>query len=832
MAFPTLRRLPPGRALPSRSAVLLRSLIPLVLVTALLASPGAVLAQGTPAPASPERSEAPDADADADDASSPTGDPDVIKTIRVEGHKRVEAQAVARALKSKLGEPFDPDNTAEDLRALYALGYFKDIRLLVQREADGIIYVVEVTERPVIRDIKLVGNDSISEEDLAEVVELKRFSILDQEEVRKAAAKIQEKYVEKGFFLAEVTPRIEEREGSEGAAVNVFFDIRENAKVQVKEIRFIGVEKLDRRKLLAVMALRPGSLLSFLTNEGIYRDEMLERDVAVIQQIYYDEGYINVRVDPPSVSISPDKRDVYITITVHEGDQYRIGELDVVGDLIEPREELLSKLGAKTGSVFSSTALRTDLEALTNVYHDEGYAYVNVNPATMVNPEAKTVSITFEIDKGRPVTVERIEIHGNTKTRDKVIRRELRIHEGELFNGTGMRRSKDRVTALGYFETVEVTQKQGSNAERVVVRVEVKEKATGTFQVGAGFSSMESFIFTAQIQQQNFLGWGYAVQANVQASGLRQLYQLSFYDPYFLDTSFIMSVDAYRTQGDFNGFLREATGGNLTIGRYLTPEYDLIASGTLTYEYINVEPQFGNQGVPLAGIFQSGSTRSVRGSLTWDRRNNRLFPSAGFQLFGSAEVSPGLFGSDFQYSRFSGYWRQYVPLPLGAVFKWNMHAGIISPLDPDRPLPISEKYFLGGINSLRGYQLFSISPTRRVLRTLSPDSTIYRDRYTQGDYAVGGNKQFWANVELEFPILEAAGVRGLLFYDAGNSFAENEHFFQDKQDNVPLGLFHSVGAGVRWFSPVGPLRFEWGVPLNRRPGDEPFKFEFNIGNFF
>ena len=200
-------------------------------------------------------------------------------------------------------------------------------------------------------------------------------------------------------------------------------------------------------------------------------------------------------------------------------------------------------------------------------------------------------------------------------------------------------------------------------------------------------------------------------------------------------------------------------------------------------------------------------------------------------LFGSAEIAPGLLGSDFQYTRFSAYWRNYVPLPLGAVFKWNLNAGYIGQLDADRPLPISELYFLGGINTIRGYYLRTISPTKAVTERLAPDADLFNDRYT-GDYAVGGNKQFFANVELEFPLVEGAGLRGLLFYDAGNVYGTNEAFFGDKQDQLFLGLFQAVGFGVRWFSPVGPLRFEWGIPLNKRPGDQALVFEFNIGNFF
>ncbi|MFL5320372.1 MAG: outer membrane protein assembly factor, partial [Myxococcaceae bacterium] len=359
----------------------------------------------------------------------------------------------------------------------------------------------------------------------------------------------------------------------------------------------------------------------------------------------------------------------------------------------------------------------------------------------------------------------------------------------------------------------------------------VKEKATGTFQLGLGFSNVENFVFTAQVQQQNFLGWGQSVSAAIQWSSLRQLLQFSYFDPYFLDTPFIFSADAYRQQADYLGFLRNATGGTLNFGyRFdnVAPALeDVSANVAYTREYVQVEAgsSFADTDLPLANRFRSGTMSSVRFSLSWDRRDNRLFPTAGHFQYASVELAPSWLGSEFQFARYTAFSRFYKPLPLGLVFKTNITAGLIQPLSGESPLPISELYYLGGINTVRGYFLRSISPTILVGQASRPDAGVSK-------FPVGGNKQFILNAELEFPIFEKVGIRGVVFYDAGNAFAENEAFFQDKQDKLPFGLFQSVGFGFRWFSPIGPLRFEWGVPLNKRPDDQPLLFEFTIGNFF
>ncbi len=751
---------------------------------------------------------------------------DTIVAIRVEGNRRVEQEAIVRALTQKKGQRFKADQTAADLKALWSLKFFDDAQLLVQRLNNGIVYVVRVVEKPAIKSVELVGNDELSKDDLKDTVDVKVGSIVDVAAIKRNVKKIQEKYVEKGYFLAEVGYTIKPNE--QNTLVDVTFDINERAKVMVKEINLLGANKVPASELKGVLATREGSWLSPLTSEGTYREELFQRDLEIIKAVYIDKGFVNIRVDKPAVTLSPDKRNIFISIHLDEGERFDMGKIDFSGDLLESKEKLSTLLVSKPNTVFSSSALRRDIQSITDLYYDQGFAYANINTGTVVNAEAKTVDITFEIQKGSPVSIERIEIVGNTKTRDKVIRRQLRVYEGELFNGTGMRRSKEKVTALGFFETVEVTQKPGSDNEHVVVNVEVKEKSTGTFQVGLGFSNVEQFILTAQVAQQNFLGWGQSASINAQLSALRQFVQFSYFDPYFLDTNYLFSLDAYKTQLDYFGFIRDAYGGTVSLGYYLLADEMSVSLG-YTLESVRIEQgrDFTSQ-TPLAGQFRSGVTSALRASWNWDRRNNRIFPSSGTFSSLTAEFAPPAFGGSYNFNRITANQRGYYQLPLGIVAKAQAQFGLLTesygrPGAPDQGLPISELYYLGGINSVRGYPLRTLSPTTLVPTRTDPSVPVR-------DFAVGGDKQFYFNFELEFPILTTVGIRGLLFYDSGNVFGRKAPLFVD--GNKFLGLFHSVGFGVRWFSPVGPLRFEWGIPLNRRVNDQSPQFEFTIGNSF
>jgi outer membrane protein insertion porin family len=766
----------------------------------------------------------------AAEAAAPAPDTGVVTKINVQGNRRVEADAIRAALPLKPGDTFDKRKLKDALLAVWKTGYFNDIKLdvsAVPLPGTGYQLTVLVSEKPAVREIKLEGNAELSRDDLKETIEVKQFQILDPEGVRKSAKKMQEKYVEKGYFLAEVSWRLDPLPNNE---VNVVFVINEHAKVTVKEIRFVGNHAVSTDDLKGAMITQEGSFWSFLSSAGTYREDAFARDEYVLQGLYYDRGYLYVKFGKAAIELSPDRRFIFITIPIEEGDPYDIGKIDVSGDLLEPKEKLLALVETRPGKRFSKTILQRDLQVLADVYKDKGYAYANVTPDTDVHAEAKIVDVNFSFQKGNLVTIEKIEMVGNTRTRDKVIRREMRINEGDLYSGTGIRVSKARITALGYFDSVEINTRRGSADDKMVVEVTVKEKLTGTFQLGFGFAGGENFFGQAQLSQNNLFGYGHTATLSFQISSLRQLFQLSYLDPYFLDTSWTASVDLYRSELIFTGFDRQAVGGALTGGYEIFE--DLRFFSTYTLENVNVIST-GTTTLQLRNQFTAGRTSSIRFSFNYDKRDNRLFPTNGHLESASAEFATSLLGSQNLFQRYRLIERRYRPLFWGLVAKVNLSLGYIKATDPlNRPVSISEKFFAGGINSIRGYSLRSISPTKKIFASRDPDAGIL-------DYAVGGNKELITNWEIEFPIVESAGLRGVLFYDMGNVFAENENFFQSSQrpdangnGTLPLGLFLSTGFGVRWFSPLGPLRFEVGFPLTRRPIDDSYLFEFTIGNFF
>ncbi len=778
----------------------------------------------------------------ASGSGAPAPDEGPLTRIVVQGNRRVETDAVKNALPIKAGDTYDKAKIKSSLLAVWRMSYFDDVRIDISPlpvPQVGNVMTVIVVEKPAVHAVRFEGNDEISTDDLQKDnnVEVRQYQILDQEAVRRSVKKIQDKYVEKGFFLAEVTSRIDQKPNNE---VDVVFAINEHAKVMVREIRFVGNNSISSADMKAQMITQEGGFFSFFSGAGTYRQDAFERDDYILQSMYYDRGFINVKFGKPAIELSPDKRYIYITFLIDEGEPYTVGKIDVGGDMLETKDVLMKRIVLKPGDRFNRSQIGKDITALADVYKDKGYAYANVAPATAMDVQKKSVDLTYEMQKGNLVTIERIEVVGNSKTRDKVIRRELRIEEGELYSATKVKISKQRVTALGFFENVEINQRRGTTDDKMVLEVNIKEKLTGTFQVGFGFTGGESFFGTAQVSQNNLLGYGTTGSLSLQLSSIRQLLQLSYLDPYLFDTFWTGSIDLYRSQLIYTGFQRDTLGGALTAGYDFTNFVDLGAHPwtrwledfhtfiTYTLEQLNVTATTTTAQL-LQNQFLSGTTSSIRFSFNYDRRDNRLFPTEGHLESGSAEFAPGFMGSQNQFQRFRLIERRYFPLGGGVVFKFNINAGYIRTTDPiDHPLAISEKFFEGGINSIRGFNLYSISPTVRIANSLTPSSGVV-------DFAVGGNKELITNWELEFPLVEAAGVRGVAFYDAGNVWSESEQFFQHNTSSggpLPLGLMHSVGAGVRWFSPLGPLRFELGFPLTRRAQDDAYQFEFTIGNFF
>ncbi len=773
----------------------------------------------------------------------------VVDEVVFEGLRRVESAAVRVVMNTREGEPLDLPKVAEDVRAIYGMTFFEDVEVYAKRSrSGGVVLTVRVVEKPAIRKIEIEGNSDVTTEDLKEALDLRPFTIFDEARVLRNVEKLREVYNEKGFYLADVDHRVEKVSDNE---VNIVFTVQESAKVRVRQISFVGNSAFDDASLKKGLQTREGSIISFIDQSGTFRKDALELDILRITSRYFDEGYINVKIDPPDIEISPDRKFIYITFRLEEGEQYFVGNLDFSGDLIVPKEELFSRLRLSQGDVFSRTRLSQDLLGVKTRYEDEGYAYANITPLTSVNEETRIIDLTFDIQKGNLVYYERINVLGNTKTRDKVVRRELRIFEGELTSASRRELSKRRVTALGYFESVDVRTRRGSNDELQVVDIEVKERSTGTFQVGAGFSSVENFIFTAQVAQQNFLGRGQSFQLSASISSIRQLFNLRFVEPYFLDSTWLLSVSAFNNELRFTNFSRSAWGGEVLFGHPLTfiSDYLRISAG-YRLEFVNSADSFGS-GTPLFfPLNNSGRISQIRTILNWDNRDNRLFPTRGMFHTVTFDVSTPFLGAteNRSFQRLRVFARFYQPIFWKVVGRLQLRTSWLNP-ENERVFAPSENFIIGGIQTLRGYPVLSVGPERQAIPNLSgsDDPDPFAGTFV---FVEGGNKEFIANLELEFPLLEVLQIRGVVFLDAGNVYGQDENFFyidgkvrepQRGPDDalffdystLPLGLLWSAGFGFRWFSPIGPLRFEWGFPLTPRTRDTQSPlFEFSIGNSF
>jgi outer membrane protein insertion porin family len=753
------------------------------------------------------------------------GQAEGIKIVKLafQGNRKVEDAAIEAVLSSKVGQAFSRSRVAVDVRAIWGMGYFNDVRVNLLKSSKGAILVYVVKEKPSVRKIILSGNDEVDLDKINEVLDLKREAILDIAQVKRNIQKIRDLYTEKGFYLAEVSYRIRKLRRNR---VDIMIDVEENDEVTIRRITFVGNKAITDLELKSVMGTQEGGYFSFLTSSGTYQESAFSRDMLIVTALYYDRGYINVKLSEPQVLLSADKRYLYVTIHVREGKRYKLGKLDIKGDLLWPKKELMAELRTKTGEFFSRSKLGKDVQRLTNRYKNRGYAYANITPLTSIDANKRIVDLTFDMQKGPIVTIERINIRGNTKTRDKVLRREMRIAEGDKYSQRQLEISRARVTALGFFESVNLSTRRGSADDRIVVNFEVKERPTGTFQIGAGFSSVENFIAQAQISQNNLFGRGQRLALQAQISGLRQLFSLSFWEPYFLDTRITFGFDVYNSLRAFESFNRNATGGSITWGYPLLDDVRIF----LTYkaERVDVSTRgrtlFGGgltlqlpSGVRLANLFNDGFTSSVRFSVQWDRRNNRLFPSKGFFHAVWVESATGYLGSQNVFNRFGAFSRWYYPIWGPFIFKFNAQIGAIFSNNP-AGVPIFERFFTGGIQDVRGFRPRSLGPRIKVPASPDPNASLF-------EFNKGGNKELVFNAEIEFPIFQKVGIRGVVFSDAGMSYDDNEQLDLKK-------LRHSWGFGFRWFSPIGPLRFEWGLPFSPRTGEDPIVFEFTIGNFF
>jgi outer membrane protein insertion porin family len=770
-----------------------------------------------------------------------------IERVQFRGNRKVEDDAIRVQLLSKPGTLFDAAKLREDIRAMWKMGFFADVSVEAEvNPSGGLTLTFAVKEKPSIRKVLVAGNQELGLEKINEVIDLELDTIVDIAKIKKNREKIADQYVQKGFYLATVDYELKPVNEAE---VDVWFKVDEKAKVKIRDVQFIGNRSINDDELRLAIQTRRQDALSFLNDSGVYSEEAFQRDLLLVSAHYWDKGFANVKVGTPQLRLSRDKEYMYLSIPIDEGPVFKIGSVGFKGDLIGTPTDNLGKIRMRPGTTFSRSQIAEDREKLSAYYQDQGYAYANVSPLTKVDLPNRKISLTYEVARGKRAYFERINIRGNSKTRDKVIRREMKISEGDLFNNTNLEVSKRRVTALGYFENVTVSTKRGSSDEFVEVNVEVSERPTGTFQIGAGFSSVENFIAQAQISQNNLFGRGQTLSVQAQLSSLRQLFLLRFVEPWFLDTEWTFGFDLYNQSRGFGTFFRNSSGGQLTWGYPLSYE----ARAFLIYKLEDVDITTGSGGIAnlgatsapiaatsVANLFRGGWTSSLRASLQWDSRNNRLFPSGGWYDTVFVEIASQYTGSQNKFLRWGGFIRHYRELWGPFVLHANAEIGVTTSTDP-LGVPISERYLVGGIFDIRGYAPRSLGP---LLLTQPPGDV----GQTLGQLPLGGNLQVIWNTEIEFPLFKKIGISGVVFYDMGNAYNLEDRYCSGLQrknaaisikfdpcfrplESLTNGLRKSVGFGFRWFSPIGPLRFEWGIPLDAQPNEDPLVFEFTIGNF-
>ncbi|MBF0399412.1 MAG: outer membrane protein assembly factor BamA [Magnetococcales bacterium] len=729
-----------------------------------------------------------------------------IGDIRVEGSQRIEPDTVRSYLKLDVGDAFSPVATRNSLNALFATGFFKDVTL----DQEGDTLVVRVVENPMIREVTFEGNDAFSADDLKKIVTVKARAIYDRAKTERDLTALRQAYRVKGLFLAKIDLKVAELDSNQ---VDLVYRIKEGAKSKVQEVRIIGNHGLSDKQLIKKLLIQPSDWLSWYTDTDTYDREKLMYDQTQLRNVYLDNGYARVQVDSSVAELTPDRQAFLVTHTVHEGNRYKFGPLQIVGDFDElPEADLYNALKMAEGDWYSQQKLRESVEKLTDLIGDFGYAFLDIKPERIINDEAGVVAVKLVVNKGRRVYLNRIEVSGNTRTQDNVIRREISLVEGDRFSASKLRTAKAKLQSLNFFENIEISTPPAGDSELVDVKIKVGEKPTGTFTLGAGYSSQESFLGTASISQNNFLGKGQRAVFSLAHSGLKTEYNIGFTEPYFMGKKLSAGFDLFKRDLDqtrFSSIKEKTSGGSLSLG---FPIADHL-SDSISYRLSNTEIHYNGGGTP-SRILQVQEALSpylqsmVSNTLAWEDVDNRLTPTKGRIHRLTTDLS-GL-GGDVKFARLVA--DNHLYHPFDGEGEWVGHlrgrVGMEDGLGQD--IPIFERFFLGGSNSVRGFSSAGVGP-----------------RTAEGD-AYGGTHFEQLNAELFFPMLGLAekGVRGLAFVDTGY-LGDND---LPSDVNGSGGVRMSTGVGIHWNSPFGPLRFTLSSPLMKESNDKTRVFDFSIGS--
>jgi outer membrane protein insertion porin family len=728
-----------------------------------------------------------------------------VREVRVEGTQRIEPETVRSYLAIQPGDPYDEERVDRSLKQLFATGLFADVTL----RRDGDALVVRVVENPIINRIAFEGLKKLDEKDLQNEIQLRPRVVYTRTRVQADVKRILDLYRRSGRFAATVEPKVIPLEQNR---VDLVFEVDEGPTTGIKAITFVGNRAFSDSSLREIIQTTESRWWRFFTSDDTYDPDRLTFDRELLRRFYLAEGYADFRVVSAVAELAPERDGFYVTFTVDEGERYKIGKVELTTQLKDLNaEDLRAQIAFKEGDWYNSELIEKSINDITDEVGNRGYAFVDVRPTPTRNRDARTVDLVFEVNEGPRVFVERIDIVGNLRTLDKVVRREFRLVEGDAFNTSKLRRSQQRIRNLGFFKKAEVTNVPGSAPDRTVINVEVEEQSTGELSFGAGFSTSEGPLGDISIRERNLLGRGQDLRLAFLISGRTQQLDLSFTEPYFLERNVAAGFDLFRVERDNqdrSSFDQKSVGGALRLGYQITENLRQTLRYTLREDDItNID-----DGASRLIRDQEGkrTTSLVGQTLFYDRRDNRIDPTDGYYLSLTTDLA-GLGGST-RYGRVRTGAGYYYPVAQGWVVAVSAEVGAIEGIGKD--VGIQDRFFIGG-DTFRGFEVGGIGP---------------RDRATND--SLGANKFATGTVLLQFPfafVPQDLGVSGRLFSDFGTAFGidQKDAFTADSRS-----LRVTVGTGVSWRSPFGPIRVDLAVPVAKEDFDQTELFRVSFGTRF
>ena len=746
-----------------------------------------------------------------ENAPAPASQPKIVKAIEIRQNKTVSESVILSKIKTKAGNPFSQNLANEDLKRLYATGHFRDIKIDLEDYEDGLKVTFIVTEKEILIEIVISGNRAFRKKRLESLIKSRRGEVLDRRQVKEDIKEIVKFYEKKGFSRVKIEDEIKVDENTNEA--KLYIGIEEGKRLRIKKIDIEGNKGFSDKQLLKVMTTKKDALFT----SGFFKKDTFEIDIEKLIAMYKRAGYMDVtaegRLDYDTI---PGK--LLITISITEGRKYLVGDIVVQGNKIFPKDDIKEKLNMKSGSVFSQDNIRRDISNIQGYYFEKGYINAEIKSDTSFNKDTEKIDITYDILENELIYVNKLLIKGNVKTKDKVIRREMKIVPGEHFDGKKLRRSKENLYNLGFFEEVTYDTEPTSEADKQNLIVNVKEAKTGELSFGAGYSTVQDFVGFAQVKQNNFdlfnfptfTGGGQNLKLRGEVGTITKDYELNFTEPWIFDRPVSFGFDLYNktiseSESLGYGYDEDRQGGVLRLGKALG-EY---TKGNLAYrlEKINISniPDDASSDFKLEE--GSNTIRSVTLFISKDMRDNIFNPTTGWVRTGSVEVAGGPFGGDKDFVKYIGTSAWYFPIFSENVLELKLRAGIVDSFSDSPSVPIYERFYAGGANTIRGYRERRIGP---------------KDENT-GD-PIGGESMFVGNIEYLFPIVKS--LKGVVFYDVGNVWPSTEDF--GKGD-----LKSSAGVGVRVKTPIGPLKLDWGYGLSSDAReDDTGRFHFSMSYGF